>query len=78
MIVDLGASEPVIQFLEYFTDTVSVLYTDEYGDGSGADICRPQHVQLVEEIDAGTGLIITPRYAFVETTPAGFELGVQS
>ena len=76
MTLDLRASEPGIQFLPFFQDTISLLYTDGYGNGSGNDICGPQQISLVEEIDAGTGYIITPTYAYVEVIQEGFNIVV--
>ena len=41
MIIEIAAEEPVIQTFKGFKDSVSLLYSDQYGDGSGCDICAP-------------------------------------
>jgi len=40
----------VIQEIDAFKDTVSQLYSADFGDGSGYDICAPQELFLFEEI----------------------------
>ena len=41
MLLELNAEEPLVQLFGGFKDSVSLLYSDEYGDGTGCDICAP-------------------------------------
>ena len=52
MVAELNAPNAETQDFPLFTDTISVLYSDLYGDGSDYDICAPQEYEV---IDASTG-----------------------
>lgn len=52
MIVELNAEQPETQDFPLFKDTISVLYSDLYGNGSQNDICAPQEYEI---IDSSTG-----------------------
>lgn len=50
------------QSFEVFKDSVSLQYTNQYGNGSGSDLCGPQSYQIYEVI---IGFIVPVTYVYL-------------
>jgi hypothetical protein len=64
-----------VQPYDGFKDSVSELYSDQYGDGSGCDICAPQIVYLFV-LDAGQRS--QPTFAYLEQVGEGGQVVVET
>ena len=50
--------DPVSFSFSEMTDSVSVQYSADYGDGSGTDICGPREYQLFE-LDGASEVVVS-------------------
>ena len=50
------------QSIEAFKDSVSVQFTGQFGDGSGMDICGPQELTLLENLN---GHIVPVNFGYI-------------
>lgn len=51
----VNAQQPTTRAFDIFKDTVSEEYSDEFGDGTGYDLCAPQSYEIREVIQNQEG-----------------------
>lgn len=56
----MNAPNPSTRTFSYFTDEVALLYSADYGDGSGYDLCGPQSYeirQIINGVEVASDLV---------------------